>query len=133
MALPMFQSKRLRIFIFPGSDAGLSGDNQRERMNWPMKITVNGYSGHRLNERPCRFVLDGHPYQVEEILDQWYGPDSAYFKVRASDGNLYILRYHTHSDEWTLESFRHKGAGTETPGRIRSGPRQGNPPGTKTL
>ena len=72
----------------------------------PMKITVNGYSGFKLNERPCDFVLGGHQYRVEEILDQWYAPDSAYFKVRASDGNSYILRYCTLSDEWTLESYR---------------------------
>ena len=44
------------------------------------------------NERPVRFRLDGHEYMVEELLDQWYGPSDTYFKVRADDGNLYILR-----------------------------------------
>jgi hypothetical protein len=43
---------------------------------------------------------------VEEILDQWYGPDDEFFKVRADDGNLYILRHHPLEDEWSLESFR---------------------------
>src|SRR5947209_13541062 len=38
------------------------------------------------------FRLDGHEYAVEEILDQWYGPQDAIYKVRADDGNLYILR-----------------------------------------
>jgi len=90
-----------------------------------VKITVNGYSGFKLNERPCDFVLDGHPYHVEEILDQWYGPDSTYFKVRASDGNLYILKYHSLSDEWNLESFResfrHAGEGAKwAPGAAKS-------------
>jgi hypothetical protein len=43
---------------------------------------------------------------VDEVLDQWHGPDDVFFKVRADDGNLYILRRNTPADEWTLESFR---------------------------
>jgi hypothetical protein len=42
------------------------------------------------------------------VIDQWYGPDEIYFRVRADDDNLYILR-HTYQDStqvWTLESFR---------------------------
>jgi hypothetical protein len=70
-----------------------------------LRIQVNGYSSYKLNERPADFVLDGHRYTVTEILDQWYSPDSTYFKVCASDGNYYILRYHNQSDEWTLESY----------------------------
>ena len=55
-----------------------------------------------------RFRLDGREYLVEEVLDQWYGPESAYYKVRADDGNLYILRGETSTPEgvWHLESFR---------------------------
>jgi len=34
------------------------------------------------------------------------GPDDTFFKVRADDRNLYILRRNTSRDEWTLESFR---------------------------
>jgi len=42
------------------------------------------------------------------MLDQWYGPSDTYFKVRADDGNLYILRRETAAREgtWHLESFR---------------------------
>jgi hypothetical protein len=43
---------------------------------------------------------------VEEVLDQWYGPEDSFFKVRTDDGNLYILRRNMSADEWTLESFR---------------------------
>lgn len=45
-------------------------------------------------------------YMVEEIVDQWYGSDDAFFKVRTDDGNLYILRRNMSADEWHLESFR---------------------------
>ena len=57
-----------------------------------MKLEVECYSGWKGDERPVRFRLDGHEYLVEELLDQWYGPSDSYFKVRADDGNLYILR-----------------------------------------
>jgi hypothetical protein len=53
-----------------------------------------------------RFQLDDHDYLVEEILDQWHGSDDTFFKVRADDRNLYILRRNTARNEWTLESFR---------------------------
>ena len=43
---------------------------------------------------------------MQEVLDQWYSPDAVYFKVRAHDQNLYILKYSQASDEWSLESFR---------------------------
>jgi len=57
-----------------------------------MKIRVECYSGFKADERPVRFLLGERGYQVLEIQDQWYGPESTYFKVRAGDGNFYILR-----------------------------------------
>lgn len=76
-----------------------------------MRVSVQTYSGHKANERPLRFLLDDHAYEVVEILDQWYGPDSHYFKVRADDQNLYILRYRSAEEEWSLESFRQASRG----------------------
>ena len=73
-----------------------------------MKLDVECYSGHKADERPIRFRLDAHEYLVEEVLDQWYGPSDVFFKLRADDGNLYILRRETSTPEgiWYLESFR---------------------------
>jgi hypothetical protein len=73
-----------------------------------MKVRVECYAGWKADERPVRFELDGRVYMVEEVLDQWYGPDSAFFKVRADDGHLYILRHRQwdDADEWSLEAFR---------------------------
>jgi len=67
---------------------------------------VQCYSGAQADERPVRFQLDDRDYLVEELLDQWYGPEDTYFKVRADDGNLYILRHHPTADTWSLASFR---------------------------
>lgn len=67
---------------------------------------VQCYSGQKADEYPVRFGVDDHDYAVEEILDRWYGPGDSYFKVRANDGNIYILRHSPASDTWSLESFR---------------------------
>ena len=79
-----------------------------------MRLRVVCYSGRKEDERPLRFQLDDREYFVEEVVDQWYGPDDAFFKVRASDGNLYVLRRcsSTPEGEWTLESFRDLTGGT---------------------
>ena len=73
-----------------------------------MKLEVESYSGQRADERPLRFRLDGRQYEVESVLDQWYDPQAIFYKVRANDGNLYILRQQTSTPErpWELISFR---------------------------
>ena len=71
-----------------------------------MRIQVQCYAARKADERPIRFQLGDRDFMVEEVLDQWYGPDDEFFKVRADDGNLYILRPQRLEDKWLLESFR---------------------------
>ena len=73
-----------------------------------VKLEVDCYSGRKADERPVRFRLEGRQYLVEEVLDQWYGPQDEFYKIRADDGNLYILRRASSSPEgaWHLVSFR---------------------------
>ena len=73
-----------------------------------MKLEVECYAGRKADERPVRFRLAGRQYQVNAVLDQWYDPESIFYKVRADDGNLYILRLQTStpSGQWDLVSFR---------------------------
>ena len=74
-----------------------------------MTLHVECYSGYKANERPLRFALVGtsaRTYQIKEILDRWYGVDYHCFKVRAGDGNTYVLRHNEKEDRWTLDSFR---------------------------
>jgi hypothetical protein len=77
----------------------------------PMRLSVECYSGRKADERPVRFWLGGRQYQVETVLDQWYDPESISYKVRADDGNLYILRQRTSRPDgtWELVSFRRAG------------------------
>ena len=76
--------------------------------DFTMKLRVECYSGGKADERPVRFYLGDRLYFVEEVLDQWHGPSDLFFKVRADDGNLYILRQDQSAPEnnWCPESFR---------------------------
>jgi hypothetical protein len=73
-----------------------------------MRVTVECYAGQKADEKPLRFRLDEHEYVVTEVLDSWYGPGHLFFKVRADDGNFYILRHETSvpDGDWELVSFR---------------------------
>jgi len=69
-------------------------------------IRVECYSGYRDDERPLRFVLRGREYGVQELDGRWYSPEASYFRVRADDGNYYVLRHDETQDSWTLDGFR---------------------------
>ncbi|MBX5496715.1 MAG: hypothetical protein IRZ15_15375 [Bryobacteraceae bacterium] len=73
-----------------------------------MRIKVESYSGYKADQRPLRFYLGEQVLNVEEVLDQWYSPDDTWFRVQASDGNVYILKHSFREEEpaWTLEAFR---------------------------
>jgi len=78
-----------------------------------MKLEVECYAGRKADERPVRFRLEGRQYAVDAVLDLWYDPENIFYKVRADDGNLYILRQRTSSPdgEWDLVSFRQEKPG----------------------
>ncbi|SPE26770.1 conserved hypothetical protein [Candidatus Sulfopaludibacter sp. SbA6] len=71
-----------------------------------MTLQVEAYSGFKADERPLRFRLGDRWLAVEEVLDRWYGPEAIYFRVRADDGDLYVLRHAELEDVWTLEAYR---------------------------
>jgi hypothetical protein len=67
---------------------------------------VECYSGHKADERPTRFQLGEQWLAVIDTEDRWYDPDAVYFRVRADDGGIYILRHDDRGDTWTLASYR---------------------------
>jgi hypothetical protein len=71
-----------------------------------LSVEVQCYAGHRADQRPLRFTIRGRTYEVLAVEDQWYEPNAIYFRVRADDGNLYILRHDDIQDLWTLDAFR---------------------------
>ena len=70
-----------------------------------LRVRVKSYEGYKAAERPVEFQLEDQIFGVQAVLDQWFGTDATYFKLKADDGNVYILK-HSLGDEWTLESFR---------------------------
>jgi hypothetical protein len=70
-------------------------------------VQVECYSGYKANERPMAFTFRNQRRKILEILDQWYEggiePEAAvvnYFKVKADDGTVFLLRYAADSDTW---------------------------------
>lgn len=72
-----------------------------------VKVKVDCLRGRKEEERPVRFNVRERDHIVEEVLDYWDGLDGTYFKVRADDGNLYILLRQKAggADEWTLQAI----------------------------
>ena len=70
------------------------------------RVHVECYAGYRADERPLRFRLRETALEVSEVQDRWHSPEAVYFRVLASDSNIYILRHDESLDEWSLESFR---------------------------
>lgn len=70
------------------------------------EIHVKFYAGYRAGQRPVQFTFHGRTFDVTELDDQWYSPDAIYFRVRANDGQLYVLRHDEGQGFWTLEAFR---------------------------
>jgi hypothetical protein len=70
-----------------------------------IKLQVTCYSGYTAHERPVSFILGKTKFVVIEVIDRWYGPDYLFFKVRADDGNIYILKCDETTGEWELEFY----------------------------
>jgi len=75
-------------------------------------IQVECYSGFKANERPVAYTFHGVRREIAEIVDRWYEgclqsnrPVIDYFKIRDADGKVYLLRYQSNSDEWSLRLY----------------------------
>jgi hypothetical protein len=56
-------------------------------------------------EIPQTFRLNLDRIEVVDVVDQLYGPDYRYCKVKGGDGALYILRLDENRSEWLLTRF----------------------------
>jgi len=84
--------------------------SSRDKGKMPYEsIEVECYSGYRANERPVAFTFQDRRWQVEEIIDRWYEggvhanePALDYFKVRTSEDRIFLLRYNSLFDAWSI-------------------------------
>jgi hypothetical protein len=75
------------------------------------KISVECYSGYKATERPVAFIFQERRREVAEIVDRWYEgglepgrPEVDYFKVRTTAGNVFLLRYVSLFDAWSIKT-----------------------------
>ena len=65
-------------------------------------LTVDAYAGYKGEETPKSFTLGGRKLLVREVVDRWYSETHSYFRVDASDGRRYVLRFDLDEDSWEL-------------------------------
>ena len=68
------------------------------------RVAVEISQAHGLS-MPRRLRLHRREIEVVEVVDQWFGPDCRYCKVKGSDRALYILRVDESRSEWSLIMF----------------------------
>ena len=68
-------------------------------------LKVKCYSGYKTDERPVSFSINEKVFFVDKIIDQWYGEYYTYFKLRASDKCIYILKHDERKDLWEITYF----------------------------
>ena len=71
-------------------------------------VEVKCYSGYKSNERPSSFIIEDREVMVMDIEGSWFEEDEnsrerrACFRVRADDGDLYLLARDESSNFWML-------------------------------
>jgi hypothetical protein len=71
-----------------------------------MHIRVETRPGPWGDPEPEAFFLGPRRLSVLDVVDRWLATDYGYFKVAADDGDLYILRLDTRSQDWQLTLFQ---------------------------
>ena len=73
------------------------------------KVTVECYSGHRANERTVAFIFEDRRWEIVDVIDRWLEggvqpgrPVLDYFKVKTSEGRVFLLRYNSLFDAWAV-------------------------------
>jgi len=78
-----------------------------------MQVQVDTYMDQGV-EKLGRIRFDSRQIDITDNIDQWHGADYRYFKVRGSDGNLYILRHDDIRSAWELTMYEQATPGTST-------------------
>lgn len=79
-------------------------------------VKVECYAGYKADEYPRSFHFENNRFDVAEIIDRWYQssspgeqdepapvfPSANYYKVRTTDGKIYILKHETQTGNWYL-------------------------------
>lgn len=64
------------------------------------EIRVECHAGYREDETPRRFHLEQQTVEIAEVLDRWKEPGALFFRVRSSEGRIYVLRKDERAGHW---------------------------------
>ncbi len=69
--------------------------------------TVQCYAGYKGEQEPQRFLPGEQWLEVEEVLKEWREPAAVFFRLRASDGRIYVLRrvLDATRSNWSIEGY----------------------------
>ena len=73
-----------------------------------MLIEVDTAADAKGEPAPSSIYLDGRNIDVADVIDQWYGGDDRYFKVKDAADNIYILHLDEPHAAWELVMFLSK-------------------------
>ena len=66
------------------------------------RLIVEAFAGYKGEKTPRSFTLEGRTLRVEQVIERWYSDTHSYFRVTASDGQRYVLRFDLDEDWWEL-------------------------------
>ena len=69
-----------------------------------MRIQIEAHADD-IGGTPRSLYRDARRVGIVDVIDQWYGPDYRYVKVKGDDGGVYILRCDEIRKEWALIMF----------------------------
>src|SRR5262245_24160014 len=67
-----------------------------------LQVETTREAGRKLS---LAFHFNARRVEVVNVIDQWFGPDYRYCKVKGDDGAVYILRVVEHCSDWQLTLF----------------------------
>ena len=68
-----------------------------------MDVVVECYSGHTFSQRPKAILKDNVRLEIEVIETEWRSPQGKFFRVKTSDGSIFVLFYDETSDSWQIK------------------------------
>jgi len=84
-----------------------------------MDVQVDCIAGSTGEPEPAQMRLGETDIAVDGVVDRWLAAGHRYFKVRAADGGIYILRHDTSAGRWQMSFFQ--AADVVPPGDLRPG------------
>ena len=69
-----------------------------------MRVQVEAHADG-VGTTPRSLYWDQRRLGIADMIDQWYGPDYRYVKIKGDDGGVYILRFDEIRNEWAMIMF----------------------------